>query len=276
MIKTVTILGKKYPAYEYNATDLRYILSDFFKTQRHFSAKEYYDYVIKHHPEYKSFFHPTERQIEKMIIEKLGRGAMDGANSVIYFDNKFGTKIAADYKYPNNMSDIEYHFYMIKKRGFATISGKINIKDKQSAYLEAWQNMHYPPENDMQILHELYYEILELNPELKLYNFDINNRQRLIQFLYGICYRLPIADIMKFVTGRTEQETKEELNNKIKSLEKYGIQRMDFGWITSDETIKRIEQQMATKVLERATEKIKQNDTQPKKQRKFINIFKQR
>lgn len=242
MSETVTIFGKKYPAYEYNATEFRYILPDFFARHKHFSAKEYYNEVVKNHPEYKSVFHPSEKQIEKMIIENIGSAAMDGANSVHYLEKKLGINIAANYKYPNNMSDIEYNFYKLMKRGLVNANGKVNVKDKKSAYHEAWQNLHYPNQNRLKVLQDLYHEIIKLNPWLNQHKFDINDQGKLVKFLAGITYRFPITDIMMVVNE--QQPNKQELANKLKALEKYGIQRIDFGWIPSDDTIQDIELKM--------------------------------
>jgi hypothetical protein len=244
MSETVTIFGKKYPAYEYNATEFRYILPDFFARHKHFSGKEYYDEVVKSHPEYKSLFHPSEKQIEKMIIKAIGWGAMDGANSVHYIEKKFGIKIAGDYKYPNDMSDIEYHFYKLMKKGLLDTekNTNINTETKEQAYIVAWQKLHYPNQNLLKTLQDLYFEIIKLNNWLNQYKFDINNKRKLIYFLAGITYKLPIKDIMMFVND--EKPNKEEYKNKFKPLEKYGMRHTDFHWFLSDDTIRDIEQKM--------------------------------
>lgn len=240
MSESVTIFGKKYPAYKYNATEFRYILPDFFAKHKHFSAKEYYNEVVKNHPEYKSIFRPSEKQIEKMIIENIGWGAMDGANSVHYLEKKFGINIAGNYKYPNNMSDIEYHFYTQLKLGLGTIPPSKDKKHKY--YQEAWQHLHYPNQDRLKVLQDLYHEIVQLNPWLNQYKFDTNNQEKLIKFIAGITYKFPIKDIMMFLNG--EKPTQEDLKNKLKPLEKYGITLTDFSWIPSDDTIQDIEQKI--------------------------------
>lgn len=242
MTQTVTIFGKKYPAYESNATEYRHILPDFFKKQKHFSSKEYYDEVIKNHPEYKSLFHPSEKQIQQMIIDNIGWAAIDGANSVHNFEKKFGIKIAPDYKYPNNMSDIEYSFYRLQILGLASGTGSIPGKGKTKAYHEAWQNLHYPNQNRLKTYQSLYNELINLNPWLNQYKFDTNDQRKLIKFIAGITYKFPIKDIMMFLND--EKPTKEDLQNKLKPLEKYGITLSDFSWIPSDDTIQDIEQKM--------------------------------
>lgn len=242
MTQTVTIFGKKYPAYESNATEYRYVLPDFFNKQKHFSSKEYYDEVIKNHPEYKSLFHPSEKQIQQMIIGNIGWAALDGANSVPGFEKKFGIKIFPDYKYPNNMSDIEYSFYKLQKLGLTSGTGKIPGKGKSKAYHEAWQNLHYPNQNRLKIYQDLYNELISLNPWLNQYKFDTNNQEKLIKFIAGITYKFPIKDIMMFLNG--EKPTQEDLKNKLKPLEKYGITLTDFSWIPSDDTIQDIEQKI--------------------------------
>ena len=271
MSESVTIFGKKYPAYEYNSTEFRYILPDFFAKHKHFSAKEYYNEVVKNHPEYKSIFRPSEKQIEKMIIENIGWGAMDGANSVHYFEKKFGINIAGNYKYPNNMSDIEYHFYTQLKLGLGTIPP---TKDKKHKYYqEAWQHLHYPNQDRLKVLQDLYHEIVQLNPWLNQYPFDINDQRKLITFLAGITYRFPIIDIIKAVNG--QHLNRQELKNKLKALEKYGIQKNDIGWIPSDDTIQDIEQKMKqrgniSQKFDDGSDKVK---TLEKKTNFLINLF---
>jgi len=250
MANKVLIFGKQYPMYyEQNNTKFKDVASDFFKTQKHFDAKEYYAEVVKHNPEYKSVFYPSEKQIQKMIIEKYGIASVDGATSVPFFEQKYGIKVGGGYKYPNNMSDIEYYFYMLQKLGLGLILNNIKVVDEKSAYIVAWQNLHYVYNDRLKTLQQLYREIIELNPDLKAYKFDTNDSGKLIKFLGGIKNNFPIADIMKFVNGDFEVANTEIYKNKLKSLEKYGIRGGDIQWKLSDETIQNIEQQIQHKKI---------------------------
>lgn len=245
MSQKVLIFGKQYPMYyEPNNTEFRNVAPDLFKTQKHFDAKEYYAEVVKHNPEYKSIFHPTETQIQKMIVEKYGTASVDGATSVPFFEQKYGLKIGGNYKYPKNMSDIEYYFYMLQKLGLGIALGGIKVVDKKSAYIAAWQNLHYGTQHErLKTLQQLYHEIIELNPDLKAYRFDISDSEKLIKFLGGIKNNFPITDIMKFINDGFTAENMVVYENKLKSLEKYGIRGGDIQWKLSDETIQNIEQQ---------------------------------
>lgn len=266
----VKIFGKEYPSTRNeNCTDYRHVLPDYFALQKHFSAQDYYNEVIKNHPEYKSWFKPSEKQIEKMIIEKIGMADLDGATSVPKCEKTYNVKIAGNYKYPQNMSDIEYNFYTMLKTGLKPIVG-IKVTDKASAYWEAWQNLHFPPEEDLKRQQDLYYEIISLNPELEKYIFDINNKKNLEVFLAGITYKFPIDDIMMFINNH---ETYEEYNKRVDNrLQKLGVHAY---WRLSDKTIQELEKQLqGRKVVHdkfvSATEKVK---TKEKTKTTLSNLF---
>ena len=256
MSSTVTIFGKKYPGnitkynprypeLEYmdahNSVKLKYILPDFFKTQKHFSNEEYYAEVIKEHPEYKNEPGLTEKQIQEIIIQKNDHASIEGATSAPAFEKKYGVKMAADYNYPDNMSDIEFSVYFFQKTlgGFFTYKHlTTNVENKNDAYVKAWCDLHYPKNEILNRLQSLYCEIIELNPDLKNYKFDINDPRKLTFFLAGISYRFPIADIMNYIKYDGNVYGNDVYyKEKIKQFEKYGIKIADISRLLSDETI---------------------------------------
>ena len=152
----VEIFGKKYPSDQGgNSTKFSDWLPDFFEEQRSFSSREYYQEVLTKHPEYKRKWYevlPSEKDIQKYFIKTLGYAAMDGATSVPKAEKKLGFKIGGGYKYPNGMSDIEYHAYTTKELGFYSPFKKDHTLNKKEAYMEAWQNLHYDNQKVLNIL----------------------------------------------------------------------------------------------------------------------------
>ena len=255
---------------EKNSVAFSEIAQDYFLMLKHFSSKEYYNEVIKNHPEYKNKIDsvPTETSIEKMITEEYGNVYISGATSVPAFEEMTGLKIAGVYKLPKDMSDIEYSFYMLQQTG-------IGLRTK-NVWIEAWYNLHYPENERLVKYQKLYDEIIELNPALKSYKFDTKNPQKLREFLDGITFKFPIADIMYFVnkedifkssgyngTFNDWWQQRRTRQNALRKKYKIGM-----FWILSDETMDYLEQQLGkekTKKFKKAMNSVKN---------KILGVFK--
>ncbi|MFQ6778133.1 MAG: hypothetical protein ACLRFI_02455 [Alphaproteobacteria bacterium] len=257
----VKIFDKTYNSYdEENAVSWHDYLPDFFATKQHFSAKEYYDYVIKNHPEYKSIFKPSEKQIQKMIIDKLGYATLDGATSVLSLKKKYGIDIGEKYIYPKNMTDIEYNAYLLDTLGITPLNNNITVQSKFDAYYEAWQHLHYDKTKHLEKLQSLYQELVSLNPKLKTININLNDYKKIRQLIAGATYQFPLEDISLFINATPEEKNKAKENTKL-LRKKYNI---EIGWVLSESTIKKIESQIKSHDLQQAITKIqaKQNNKQ--------------
>ncbi|MBR6408779.1 MAG: hypothetical protein IKS23_00870 [Alphaproteobacteria bacterium] len=247
----VEIFGKKYPSDQGgNSTKFSDWLPDFFEEQKSFSSREYYQEVLTKHPEYKRKWYevlPSEKDIQKYFIKTLRYAAMDGATSVPKAEKKLGFKIGGGYKYPNGMSDIEYHAYTTKELGFYSPFKKDHKLNKKEAYMEAWQNLHYDNQKVLNILQKQYKELVEINPELSKIKLDLNNPIQLTELRAGVQYDFPIEDIQLFLNGGTAKTEKERV--KRECMEN-GLNYGDFGWVLSSETIANISKKMKEHKLE--------------------------
>ena len=251
----VTIFGKSYPMYKnpngtVDENSVRFVdwLPDFFASKKHFSPKEYYDAIVAKFPQFKRKWYnisslPSEKDIEKYFLDAFGYGAMDGANSVPPVERKYGIKIGGGYKYPDNMTDIEYHAHRFNKIGFYNIMDK-EVESVQDAYMNIWQAMHYEERDLMPVLQSWVQELISLNPQLKTLQFDKNNRMQLIYILAGATYDFPAADIQLFLDGVRGRNVREQQKAQLAAL---GLDPKDFQWILSPATIRDI----ATKIKTR-------------------------
>ena len=269
--KTVVIFGKEFPEVVQNGIKYKYVLPVLFDKQRHFSAKECYAEVIKNHPEYKRSVLPTDEEMKKLIIEGAGRFILDGANSVPLLEKKYGVKIRGNYKYPHDMSDIEYNFYKFDRYGLPAFNRYAN--SEAEAYLYAWDSLQHDPSTKLKTLQHLYKEMIILNPDLAQYKFDVNSDKELNFFLAGLVYGFPISDIMAFIKGNTADGRAYAKNQKenMQVLEKYGINPKDIRWIPSDETVRNLVMQMQNQkakssVFKTAIDKLKQKTEKAFKQ----------
>lgn len=246
MDKFVEIFGKKYPiAYgEYNSVALKDWLPDFFKETKSFTADEYYNEMVRLYPRFKKKWFDfrkkaTEADIQQMFIKKRGDGVLDGSTSVPKVEKKLKITIGGGYKYPDNMSDIDYHAYMFKKLGFFNpFHEKTKIESVQDAYMGAWQSLHYPEYKEMiQILYNEYKRLEEINPELKQLKFDKNDPAQLTCVYAGCIYDFPLEDIQYFLDGHRAQDERDRMEKELANI---GLHKRDFYWVVSPQTIENI------------------------------------
>lgn len=245
--KSVKIFGKSFPlykspdgTYDENCVAYKDYLPAFFMNQKHFSSQEYYKELVAKFPQFKRGRYefralPSERDIENFFISKFGWGAMDGANSVPLAEKKYGIKIGGGYKYPNNMSDIEYHAYSFNSTGFHNVWHK-EISTKQEAYMYIWQCMHYSQDDEISVLQSLVQDLIELNPQLKQIRFNKDSRWDLIKLHAGVMYDFPVSDIQLFLDGGDKDYRKKMQEN----MRTVGLNPNDFTWILSFDTIQDI------------------------------------
>ena len=258
------VFGKQYPPdivndrFIPNSISFKDFLPHFFTEQKHFSSKEYQTKVAELFPKFKTKWYqkaPTEKEIEKYFIEEKGHGAMDGANSVPQVEEKLGIKIGGGYKYPNGMSDIEYHAYTMGQIGLYTPFHEPNPNNQKEAYMEAWQELHYPREKILPILQQQYHELVELNPQLKDVKLDVNSPVHLTLFKAGVTYDFPVADINLFIAehdkGSIALRNRDRMKNELNAI---GLNEKDFTWVLSSETIKAIGERLKEKNRENTAE----------------------
>ncbi|MBO7508925.1 MAG: hypothetical protein J6T57_01455 [Alphaproteobacteria bacterium] len=248
---TIEIFGKSFPlyknpngTYDENCVAFKDWLPWFFINQEHFSSQEYYSELIKYFPQFKRKWYdfralPSEQDIENYIISNLGYAALDGANSVPLVEKKYGIKIGGDYKYPNGMTDIEYHAYSFNIRGFSHVWYK-EINTEQDAYMYIWQCMHYSKDEEISVLQSLVQELIELNPQLKTIRFNKDSRRDLMRLQAGVMYNFPMADIQMFLDG-IEKDYPKKMCEKMRSV---GLNPRDFEWVLSFDTIQDIAQKI--------------------------------
>lgn len=248
---TVKIYGKTYPCYEEeNSVRFSDWLPDFFKDQEHFSSQDYYNEMVKLHPEFKKKWYeklPSENEIEGLFVSALNGAAMDGANSVPQAERQLGIKIGGGYKYPDGITDIEYHASCFMETGFTTIPYIENKKNR--AYMEAWQSLHYK-NNELEVLQKHYDKLVELNPQLAEIKLDKTRKASLKLFRAGVQYNFPVKDIALFVSiseqGLQGKGIKSQEDNRIKEdLKAAGLEGLQLGWVPSSETIQYIGQEVA-------------------------------
>lgn len=276
---TVSIFGKEYPLYilptydkdgksivvrEENSTAYSDFLPDFFAAQeKHFSKEDYYAKVVEKHPEYKKKWFentPSEKEIEQFALKKYGHCALDGATSIPKAEKELGVKVGGGYKFPQGMSDIEYHAHCFIQTGLDSSYG--NPTTKMEAYIQAWQELHFgSEEKNKALLKEQCAELVELNPQLKEVKFDWNNAEQLGRFRAGVIYNFPKDDIQLFL-----DECAKGVQNINKNLQLHNQERFTqmgipncFNWVLSDKTIDNI----ALKLKEKegkTTEALAQNE----------------
>lgn len=251
MQSNTIIFGKTYPlyrnkdgTYEENCVAFRDYLPSFFINQEHFSPEKYYSALVENFPQFKKKWYdvkklPSEQDIENYFILNFGYGAMDGANSVQLAEKKYGIKIGGGYKYPNGMTNIEYHAYIFNITGFSTVWHK-EINTKQDAYMYTWQCMHYQKDEEISILQSLVQELIELNPQLQNIRFNKDNRLDLIRLQAGVMYNFPVADIQMFLDG-VDKDYRKKMREKMQSV---GLNPNDFQWLLSFDTIQDIAQRI--------------------------------
>ena len=177
---------------------------------------------------------------------------MDGANSVPQVEEKLGIKIGGGYKYPDGMSDIEYHAYVFKQIGLYSPYREPNPKNQKEAYMDAWQEMHYPRKKILPILQKQYQELVELNPQLKDVKLDTNNPIHLTLFRAGVNYDFPVADINLFIAEHGKGPTGARHSERMKrELNAIGLDEKDFTWVLSSETINTIGERLKEKNLDK-------------------------
>lgn len=250
------------------------IMDDIFARSKSFSGKEYYDEMVRICPELKKKWWekiPSEEKIKKMVADLYADGVIDGKESIPEAEKKLGIAIGGGCKFPNGMSDVEYHREQAIKHGFVSIFQKGNGRDrcferwsdidgrehvskkpnKKAAYLQAWRNLQYG--NREQIVSEYqkeWAELCDLNPELKNIKFDKNNLASLRMAQAGVVYDFPAKDIELFLQehekgvkaiGRTH-------NARIqRELAEAGIKDFSPHWVPSSETIKMMGERLREK-----------------------------
>jgi len=265
------IFGVRYPPHiingdiEPNSVAFKDYLPTFFAKQKHFSSDEYKAEVAQKFPKFKTKWYqkaPSEKEIENYFIEQYDNGRIDGANSVPPLEEKLGIQIGGGYKYPDGMSDIEYQACTMEQIGLYTPFRTPNPYNQKEAYMEAWQELHYPRAKILPILQQQYQELVELNPQLKDVKLDTNNPRHLTLFRAGVIYDFPVADINLFIAedgkGRTSARHRDRMKQELNAI---GLNEKDFTWVLSSETIKTIGERLKEKNREKTTEIEKQKSS---------------
>lgn len=250
------------------------IMDDIFARSKSFSGKEYYDEMVRICPELKKKWWekiPSEEKIKKMVADLYADGVIDGKESIPKAEKELGIAIGGGYKFPDGMSDVEYHRKQAVKHGVGSIFQKGDGRDfcfetrmdgkgrkivspkpdKRRAYIQAWRNLQYG--NREQIVSEYqkeWAELCDLNPELKNIKFDKNNLASLGMAQAGVVYDFPAKDIELFLQehekgvkaiGRTH-------NARIqRELAEAGIKDFSPHWVPSSETIKMMGERLREK-----------------------------
>ena len=271
---TVEAFGKTYPLDhcprsvagedvnlpEPNTISFQEFLPEFFSEQKeHFDSETYYEKMVSMFPQYKKGIFekiPSEEQIETWITEATESSSLDGASSVPLAEGFLGIKIGGGYKYPNNMTTLEYAMANFKKYGF--YFGE--PESKKEAYMAAWEKLHFP-DQEKRDMHKEYQELVELNPQLKKLQFDTSNDDLLGLALNGVGYNFPVADIQFFINqheiGVNNIRFNEDERMK-KELAEIGVDHCVFGWVPSSETIKDIGRKLKEKEQVNETVKIEE------------------
>ncbi len=250
------------------------IMDDIFAKSKSFSSKEYYDEMVRICPEFKKKWWeriPSEKQVKEMVRDWYNDGVIDGKESVPKAEKELGIAIGGGYKFPNGMSDVEYHKERAIKYGCVDVFQKGNGRefcfnrryskkdgvsiitssklDKKKAYIQAWRNLQYG--NREQIVGEYqkdWAELCDLNPELKSIKFDKNNLSSLGMAIAGVTYDFPAKDIELFVQNAERGKAGFHEDSRIRrELAEIGIKDFRFGWVPSSETVKMIGERLREK-----------------------------
>lgn len=257
---------------EFNGIKYSDIMDEIFAQTKSFSSQEYYEEMIRICPELKKKWWeriPSEERIKKMVADWCSEGAIDGKESIPKAEKELGIAIGGGYKFPDGMSDVEYHRKQAVKHGVGSVFQKGDGRDfcfetrmdgkgreivspnKRRAYIQAWRNLQYG--NREQIVSEYqkeWAELCDLNPELKNIKFDKNNLASLGMAQAGVIYDFPAKDIEFFV-----QENEKGVDNISRShrsriqreLAEAGIKDFSPHWVPSSETIKMMGERLREK-----------------------------
>lgn len=256
----------------FNSIEMRELLPELFAREKSFSKQDYYNEVIRICPELKKKWYetiPSEKQIQKIVMDYYGDGLVDGKSSIPEAENALGIQIGERYKFPRGMTDLEYakdHFYrygLFPK--FQTDNGRsscfqvfknsdgteIKKPDKKLAYLQAWRNLHYP---DREAVHQSllkdWEELCELNPQLKNVQFDKSKISSLTMAVAGVKYDFPHKDIEMFVQEYEKgvKNIGKNHNERImRELKEAGITDFRPHWVPSSSTIQMMGERLREK-----------------------------
>lgn len=259
---------------EFNGIMYDDIMDEIFAQTKSFSSQEYYEEMVRICPELKKKWWekiPSEEKIKKMVADMCSGGVIDGKESIPEAEKKLGIAIGGGYKFPDGMSDVEYHRKQAVKHGGASIFQKGNGRDncfetridgtgrkivspkpdKRKAYIQAWQNLQYGNyEQRVSEYQKEWAELCDLNPELKNIKFDKNNLASLGMAQAGVMYDFPAKDIELFLqehekgVGAIARTHEARIQRE---LAEAGIKDFSPHWVPSSETIKMMGERLREK-----------------------------
>lgn len=253
----------------FNEIKIGTLLPNLFSRSKHFTPEQYYQQVIKICPECTKKWYeriPTEQQIQKMINEFVGEGIIDGKTSVPTAEQKLGIQIDPGYKYPNSMTDLEYHLEHFYKYGLFSPFRKTAADDykacfdavirdgvtyyskkpnKTRAYYIAWQKLQYPDRD--KIIAQMqadWRQLCELNPVLKTIKFNNDDLASLTMAIAGVIYGFPPRDIELFVNEHSKGEKGVGMRHNARIIRETASAGLPhgfrFGWVPHSDTIAEI------------------------------------
>lgn len=261
---------------EFNVIKIESLLPELFARSKHFAPEQYYRAMIQICPECAKKWYeriPTEAQIQKMIIELIGDGVVDGKTSVPRAEKQLGIKIAPGYKYPNSMTDLEYHLERFYKYGLFSPFRKTAVDDykacfdatlrdgktyyskkpdKKRAYYVAWQKLHYPDRKEItQQMQADWQKLCEQNPELETIQFNKNDVTLLSMAIAGAIYEFPPRDIELFVNEYGKNKSGTAMRHSARIIRDSAAAGLPsdfrFGWVPHSDTIAEIGRKYRTK-----------------------------
>lgn len=256
----------------FNSIEARELLPDLFAREKSFSKQDYYNEVVRMCPEFKKKWYeilPSEKQIQKMVMDRYGDGMVDGKTSIPEAEKALGIQIGERYKFPHGMTDLEYAKDRFYRYGlfpsFQTDNGRshcfqkviksdgteIKKLDKNLAYVQAWRNLHYPDREAVrQSMLKDWEELCELNPQLKNIQFDKSKVSSLTMAMAGVTYDFPHKDIEMFLqeSERGVKAIGKNHNERIaRELKAAGITDFRPHWVPSSSTIQMMGERLREK-----------------------------